>query len=93
MAYVLHAIGGLNGPKRPFRPWTPNQMEWDKHPGDGYRGKRPLEDRMDPQAQNKGIGLGVGEVENWTRRPIVTGYVQKAIEHQQGSIGHKLGSG
>ncbi|MBW0519247.1 hypothetical protein O181_058962 [Austropuccinia psidii MF-1] len=66
------------------------------------RGARSsLKTRWTPQAQKKGIGLGVGEVENWPKGPIVSGYGlglyvdserwygPKAIKHQSGQIRHE----
>ncbi|MBW0463808.1 hypothetical protein O181_003523 [Austropuccinia psidii MF-1] len=82
---------GHRGPK-----W-PKKAIQAKNPiikGVGPRGQKPLEVQMDPQAQNKGIGLGVGEVKDWPKRPIMQDMASewcgpKAIRHQYGPIGNK----
>ncbi|MBW0502389.1 hypothetical protein O181_042104 [Austropuccinia psidii MF-1] len=65
---TIEALGGLNGPKRPFRPKDPIIK------GVGPRARGPWKAERTPRPKTKGIGLGVGEMDNWPKRTMRARY-------------------
>ncbi|MBW0500956.1 hypothetical protein O181_040671 [Austropuccinia psidii MF-1] len=70
LTWAIEALRVLNGPRRPFRLKPPNPKGWRRGPGYCQRSQKALDGRGTPRPKIRVIGLGVGEVVNWPKKPM-----------------------